>query len=142
MGMTSSFLNGAAFMAGLGAGLFGATETVLEGGHYVATGLRKTADGVDYVTDKAQAGCRAGKAHCEQRKMELNLQADAENDGQKEAVDNFFSKLEKTFVDAGADVQKHTAAAEEKTIDVEAEIVEERPKRAKTGVSGADPVLA
>ncbi len=64
MEVQASVLQGAAFMAGLGAEFFGATETVIGGGHYVADGLRKVADGVDWVTEQGQEFCRNRKVSC------------------------------------------------------------------------------
>lgn len=84
MDVMKSALCGAAFLAGMGAELFGCTEKVLEVGHYTADGLRKTADGIDWVTDKAQEGCRAGQVHCRNRQAVLKTRA-VEHEGDEEA---------------------------------------------------------
>lgn len=108
MDVMKSALCGAAFVMGMGAELFGCTEKVLEVGHYTADGLRKTADGIDWVTDKAQEGCRAGQVHCRNRQAVLKTRA-VEHEGDEEAsMAEFLRTL--NMMD---NEDKHAQAAEE-----------------------------
>lgn len=108
MDVMKSALCGAAFVMGMGAELFGCTEKVLEVGHYTADGLRKTADGLDWVTDKAQEGCRAGQVHCRNRQTVLKTRA-VEHEGDEEAsMAEFLRTL--NMMD---NEDKHAQAAEE-----------------------------
>ena len=91
MDATKSVLNGAAFLCGIGVELFGATDKVLEVGHYTANGLRKAADAVDWVTDKAQTGCRAGQQHFRDRQEVLNAQRTAYA-ANEEFMNSFFKQ--------------------------------------------------
>lgn len=112
MTMASKALEGAAFAAGVGAFLFGGTEKVLELGHYTATGLRKAADGIDYVTDAGQDFCHKRKENCAARKQEFLDRAAMSEQEAEEAL----REAEAMFCECG---EANTNES------VEAEIVEE-----------------
>lgn len=123
MDAMKSALCGAAFLAGMGAELFGCTEKVLEVGHYTADGLRKTADGIDWVTDKAQAGCRAGETRCRNRQVALKTRAAEHTDDEEASMAEFLRTLH--MMD---DEDKHASAVEETLKQTKAEDKAEEAK--------------
>lgn len=120
MDVMKSALCGAAFVMGMGAELFGCTEKVLEVGHYTADGLRKTADGLDWVTDKAQEGCRAGQVHCRNRQAVLKTRA-VEHEGDEEASMTEFLRT----LNMMDNEDKHAQATQETLKKVKEEDAEE-----------------
>ena len=94
MNLFKGLYMGAAIACGVAAEVCGVTDKVLEGGHYVAEGLRKTADGIDYVTDVCQDYARAGEAACNHSKeswMEIKENA---ADSTKEEFELIKSNIE------------------------------------------------
>lgn len=140
MDVQESVLKGAAFMAGVGAEFFGATETVIGGGHYVADGLRKAADCVDWVTDQGQEFCRNRKESCENRQKELMGKLEAMSKAQftKEELKD----MEKMAEQMMADMKE---AVKEAKMDIEdAEFTDVKTEEEKTEapkVLKDDPIL-
>lgn len=126
MDVMKSALCGAAFLAGMGAELFGCTEKVLEVGHYTADGLRKTADGIDWITDRAQEGCRAGENHCRSRQVALKTRAAEHTDDEEASMAEFLRTL--NMMD---DEDKHAQAAEETLKQTKAEDKAEKEEQKK-----------
>lgn len=113
--MSSKALEGAAFAAGVGAYIFGGAETVMELGHYSATGLRKTADAIDWVTDAGQDFCRGRKDDCRQKKQELLERAAMTEAESREAL----AEMEAEFRKQNGETSCEGAES------VEAEVVED-----------------
>lgn len=126
MDVMKSALCGAAFLAGMGTELFGCTEKVLEVGHYTADGLRKTADGIDWITDRAQEGCRAGEIHCRSRQVALKTRAAEHTDDEEASMAEFLRTL--NMMD---DEDKHAQAAEETLKQTKAEDKAEKEEQKK-----------
>ena len=132
MDMQVSVMKGAAFMAGMGAELFGATETVIGGGHYVADGLRKVADGIDWVTDQGQEFCHDRKIGCAKRKSDVL--AEIKSMVNTEVSEDEMAKMQKMAEEMISELQ-NAAKGNKEIEDAEFKEVKPEPKKARPVVA-------
>lgn len=110
MGMMKGVLLAGAYGLGAAATICKGAGTVMGVGHLMATGLRKTADGVDYVTDKAQSGAHTCEDWCNAKSVEYSLGAELSDDS-VEAAAEFTDQMVKDMKESMINVTEEVNAA-------------------------------